>query len=90
MLMAEWLPELRKRLGESSPARRAWSQHDLARKLRVLDTTVARWEQGERYPAPRYERTLKHLGRDAKMPPMPERTVPMGGNAAWRAAQKAK
>ncbi len=44
--------------------RHALSQVQLAGKLKVDETTVQRWEAGERMPAPYLKRALRDLARE--------------------------
>ena len=44
--------------------RHTLSQFQLASKLRVDETTVQRWEAGERNPAPYLKRALRDLARE--------------------------
>ena len=55
----DW-PEYVKRFRE----RHALSQVQLAGKLKVEETTVQRWEAGERTPAPDRKRALRDLARE--------------------------
>lgn len=55
----DW-PEYVKRFRE----RHTLSQVQLADKLRVDETTVQRWEAGERSPAPYLKRALRDLARE--------------------------
>jgi len=55
----DW-PEYVKRFRE----RHSLSQVQLADKLRVDETTVQRWEAGERNPAPYLKRALRDLARE--------------------------
>lgn len=59
-----WLRELRRR--------KRWSQRELARRLTIVQSTVARWEITATVPSPVMRRLLSYLGNEEGLPPPPK------------------
>lgn len=67
-----WLRELRARYGKFRRDGRGWTQQELATKLGVARSTVARWETGFAAPLPAFRTTLRMLGRDVGITTLPD------------------